>query len=143
MLLRTLLASPDSIGATLEQKRLDNSIRSVDLISRATLDAEGNWTPVGLVAGAVVGTIRRMRGHVRGISQLFRQPSSGEALRNQRSATRVCSDEWSLSWRAHTYHRRGANNGNAGMLSRLPLPATDEGRMFTAASLCPTVLACT
>ena len=49
--------STDGIGATLEQKQADGSIRPIVFISRATLDAECNWTPLDLEAGAIVWAI--------------------------------------------------------------------------------------
>ena len=47
-------ASNDGLGATLEQKQPDNTIKPIVFISRATLDAERNWTPLDLEAGAIV-----------------------------------------------------------------------------------------
>ena len=54
-------ASTAGPGATLGQEQPDGSIRPIVYISRATLDNEQNWTPMGLEAGCVVWSIRRLR----------------------------------------------------------------------------------
>ena len=54
-------AKTDCLGATLEQEQPGGSIRPIVYISRATLTAEWNWTPMELEAGCVVWSIRGLR----------------------------------------------------------------------------------
>ena len=58
---------PPDLGATLEQKQPDGSIRPIVYISRATLDNEQNWTPMELEAGCVVWSIRPLRRYLFGV----------------------------------------------------------------------------
>lgn len=53
-------ASTDGLGAVLEQKQQDGTIKPIVFISRATLSAERNWTPLDLEAGAIVWSIKRL-----------------------------------------------------------------------------------
>ncbi|CAB1107122.1 unnamed protein product [Ectocarpus sp. CCAP 1310/34] len=59
-------ASLGGLGATLKQEQADGSVRPIVFISRSTLDAERNWTPLDLEAGAIVWAIKRLRGYLRG-----------------------------------------------------------------------------
>ena len=100
-------------------------------ISRATLDSEQNWTALDLEAAAVVWSIKRLRGYLRGTKLKVLTDSS--ALQNIGKIAdhnpRVSG--WAEFFGAYTYavhHRPGTQNGNADMLSRLPLPATEEDR---------------
>ena len=47
-------ASVDGLGATLEQEQKGGSIRPIVFISRANLESERHWTPLGLEAGSIV-----------------------------------------------------------------------------------------
>ena len=49
------------LGATLEQKQLDGSIRPIVYISRTTLSNERYWTPMELEAGCIVWSVRHLR----------------------------------------------------------------------------------
>eukprot|EP00752_Nemacystus_decipiens_P012512 g11082.t1 len=73
-------ASVDGLGATLEQEQPDGTIRPIVFISRATLDAERNWTALDLEAGAVVWAIKRLRAYLRGTQ--FRIFTDSSALEN-------------------------------------------------------------
>jgi len=73
-------ASTDGLGATLEQKQPDGTIKPIVFISRATLDAERNWTPLDLEAGAIVWAIKRLREYLRGTK--FCILSDNSALQN-------------------------------------------------------------
>eukprot|EP00752_Nemacystus_decipiens_P002032 g1947.t1 len=73
-------ASVDGLGATLEQEQPDGTIRPIVFISRATLDAERNWTALDLEAGAVVWAIKRLRAYLRGTK--FRIFTDSSALEN-------------------------------------------------------------
>ena len=124
-------ASADGLGATLEQKQKDGSVKPIVFISRATLDAERNWTALDLEAGAIVWSIKRLREYLRGTT--FCILSDNKALENMHKISehnpRV--QRWIEFLSAYQYtlkHRSGAANGNADMLSRLPLPATDEDK---------------
>ena len=124
-------ASNDGLGATLEQKQPDNTIKPIVFISRATLDAERNWTPLDLEAGAIVWGVKRLREYLRGTK--FCIISDNQALQNMHKISdhnpRVA--RWIEFLSAYQYtvvHRPGATNGNADMLSRLPIPATEADK---------------
>ena len=53
-------ASNDGLGATLEQKQTDGTAKPIVYISRATLDAERNWTASDLEAASIVWAIKRL-----------------------------------------------------------------------------------
>ena len=71
-------ASVDGFGGTLEQEQTDGSILPVVFISRATLESERHWTPLDLVAGRIVWSIKRLRGYL--WSTTFRIFSDHKAL---------------------------------------------------------------
>lgn len=65
-------ASIDDSGATLEQEQKDGSIRPIVFISRATLEPERHWTPLGLKADSIVWSIKRLlRGYLWGTKFTF------------------------------------------------------------------------
>ena len=68
----------DGVGAALEQKRVDGSVRPIAYISRGTLDSERNWTPLNLKAGSIVWAINRLRSYLWGAK--FRKFSDYKAL---------------------------------------------------------------
>ena len=47
-------ASNDDLGATLEQKQSDGTVKPMAYIYRATLGAERNWTALDLEAASIV-----------------------------------------------------------------------------------------
>ena len=98
-------------------------------ISRSTLDSERNWTALDLEAGAIVWAIKRLRGYLRGTHfQIWTDNQPLENLsRLAEHNPRV--QRWLELLTAYQYtlkHRSGASNGNADMLSRLPVPATEH-----------------
>ena len=120
-------ASSDGLGAALEQEQKDGSVRPIVFISRATLDAERNWTALDLEAGAVVWAIKRLREYLRGTH--FRIYSDNKALESlsKISEHNPRVQRWIEFLQAYSYtleYRRGASNGNADMLSRLPIEPT-------------------
>ena len=122
-------ASTDGLGATLEQEQLDDSIRPIVYISRATLFNERNWTPMELEAGCVVWSIRRLRRYL--FSVFFLIFTDHECLqqisRIGESKPRI--QRWMEFLSAYNYrlsYRRGRDNANADFLSRLPVPPTAE-----------------
>ena len=122
-------ASQDGLGATLEQEQPSGDIKPIVFISRATLDAERNWTALDLEAGAVVWSIKRLRGYLRGTK--FRIFTDSSALENMAKIAdhnpRVSRwTEFLTAYQYTVHHRPGSKNGNADMLSRLPLPPTEE-----------------
>ena len=79
----------------------------------------------------MVWSIKRLRGYLRGTK--FKVFTDSSALQNIGKIAdhnpRV--SRWVEFLGAYTYtvhHRPGTQNGNADMLSRLPLPATEEDR---------------
>ena len=122
-------ASTAGLGATLEQKQPDGSIRPIVYISRATLDNEQNLTPMELEAGCVVSSIRRLRRYLFGVYFLV--------LINHQCLQQICKigetkpriQRWMEFLSAYNFrlsYRRGQGNANADFLSRLPLPPIAE-----------------
>ena len=50
-------------GAALEQEQPDGSVRPISYLSRAALDSERHWTPLGLEACSIFWGIKRLRGY--------------------------------------------------------------------------------
>ena len=123
-------ASTDGLGATLEQEQPDGSIRPIVYISRATLFNERNWTPMELEAGCVVRSIRRLRRYL--FSVFFLIFTDHECLQQiskiDDSKPRI--ERWMEFISVYNYHlsyRRGRDNANADILSRLLiLPTTED-----------------
>ena len=122
-------ASTAGLGATLERKQPDGSIRPIVYISRVTLDNEHNWTRMELKAGCVVWSIIRLRRYLFGVyflvftvHQCLQQTCKiGETIpRIQRWIEFLSAYNFRLSY------RRGQENANADFLSRLPLPPIEE-----------------
>ena len=122
-------ASTAGLGATLEQEQPDGSIRPIVYISRATLDNEQNWTPMGLEVGCVVWSTEHLRRYLFGVyfmvftdHQCFHQICKiGEIKpRIQRWMEFLSAYNFRLSY------QRGQENANADFLSRLPLPPIEE-----------------
>ena len=121
----------DDFGAALEQGQPDGSVRPIAYTSRATLDFERHWTPLGLEARSIVWTIKRLRGYLWGTK--FRVFSDHEAIESIGKVgdhnTRV--QRWLEFLTAFDYtleYRTGSANGNAEFLSRLPEPAIEHDR---------------
>ena len=68
----------DGFGAALEQEQTDCSTKPIAYISRATLDSEGQWTPLDLEACSIVWALKRLRGYLWGTK--FRVFSDHKAL---------------------------------------------------------------
>ena len=124
-------ASTTGLGATLEQEQPDGTVKPIVFISRATLDSEQNWTALDLEAAAVVWSIKRLRGYLRGTKLKVLTDSSALQNIGKIADHNPRVSRWVEFLGAYTYtvhHRPGTQNGNADMLSRLPLPATEEDR---------------
>ena len=118
-------ASTAGLGATLEQKQPDCSIRPIVYISRTTLDNEQNWTPMELEAGCVVWSIRRLRRYLFGV--YFLVFTDHQCLQQicKIGETKPRIQRWMEFLSAYSFrlsYRRGQENANADFLSRLPLP---------------------
>ena len=122
-------ASTAGLGATLEQKQPDGSIRPIVYISRATLDNEQNWTPMELEAGCVVWSIRCLRRYLFGV--YFLVFTDRQCLQQIRKIGEIKPRiqrwmEFLSTYNFHLSYRRGQENANADFLSRLPLLPIDE-----------------
>ncbi|CAB1099790.1 unnamed protein product [Ectocarpus sp. CCAP 1310/34] len=119
----------DGLGAILEQEQADGSVRPIVFISRSTLDAERNWTPLDLEAGAIVWAIKRLRGYLRGTH--FQIWTGNQALENiskvgDHSPSVQRWLEFLTTYQYTLKHRPGSSNSNVDMLSRLPMPPTPQ-----------------
>lgn len=56
----------DRLGAALAQEQLGDSRRPIACISRATLDSESHWTPLGLEADSIVCAIKCLQAYLWG-----------------------------------------------------------------------------
>ena len=122
-------ASTAGLGATLEQKQPDDSIRPIVYISRATLDNEKNWIPMELEAGCVVWSIRRLRRYLFGVYFLV--------FTHHQCLQQICKIEetkpriqrWMEFISAYNFrlsYRRGQEKANDDFLSRLALSPIAE-----------------
>ena len=124
-------ASIDGFGATLEPKQKQGSIRPIVFISHATLESERHWTPLDLEAGSIVGSIKRLRGCLWGIS--FRICSDHKALESRAKVAEHNPRvrrwlEFIAAYRHTLEYRKCTANRNADFLSRLPMPASEDDR---------------
>ena len=122
-------ANTAGLGATLEQKQPDGSIRPIVYISRATLDNEQNWTPMELEAGCVVWSIRRLRRYLFGV--YFLVFTDHQCLQQicKMGETKPRIQRWMEFLSAYNFrlsYRRGQENANADFRSPLPLPPIEE-----------------
>ena len=136
-------ASTAGLGATLEQEQPDVSIRPIVYISRATLDNEQNWTPMELVAGCVVWSIRRLRRYLFGVYLLVFTDHQCLQQICKIGETKPRIQRWTKFLSAYNFrlsYRRGQENADADFLSRLPLPPIDEDISGASALTDPVVL---
>ena len=120
-------ASVDGLGAVIEQKQSDNSIRPLGFLSRTTMPNERNWSATELECAAIVWAVEKNRQLFYGIP--FVVVSDHQPLKNLESSfTKVNRVQRWYFLSAYSYtleYRPGKVNGNADLLSRLPLPATE------------------
>ena len=134
-------ASIDGFGATLEQEQPDGSVRPIVFISRATLDNERHWTPLDLEAGSIVWSIKRLRGYLWSTPfSIFSDHKALESLSKigEKNARVQRWLEYLTAFRYTLEYRKGASNGNADFLSRLPLAPTDQDRHGSTSLAPPT-----
>ena len=120
-------ASTAGLGAVIEQKQPDDSIRPLCFLSRTTYPNEARWSPTELECGAIVWAIKKNRTLFFGIP--FEVYSDHQPLRNLESLAEKNNlvQRWFDFLAAYTYelkYRPGRENLNADLMSRLPLPAT-------------------
>ena len=121
-------ASIDGLGAVIEQLQPDSSTRPLCFLSRTTLPNERNWSATELECAAIVWAVKKNRQLFYGIP--FVVVSDHQPLKNLESlSTKVNRvQRWYDFLSAYTYtleYRPGKQNGNADLMSRLPLPATE------------------
>ena len=121
----------DGFGAALKQEQEDGSTKPIAYISRATLNPERHWTPLGLEASSIVWDLKRLRSHLQ--DPKFRIFSDHKALESigkvRNHNTRVQRWlEFLAAFDCTLKYRKGSVNGNADFLSRLPEPATEHDR---------------
>ena len=119
----------DRLGTVVEQEQSDGTTRPVCFLSRATLPNEKNWSATELECAAIVWAVKKNRQLFYGIP--FVVMSDHQPLKNLESlATKVNRvQKWYDLLSAYTYklvYRPGRMNGNADLMSRLPLPATKD-----------------
>ena len=100
-------------------------------ISRAKLDSESHWTPLGSEAGSIVWDLKRLRGYLWGTK--FRIFSDHKALEStikvgNRNARVQRWPEFLTAFDHTVECRKGSANGNADVLSRLPEPPMEHVR---------------
>lgn len=120
-------ASTDGLGAVVEQDQPDGTTRPLCFLSRSTLPNERNWSATELECGALVWAIKKNRQLFYGIP--FEVVTDHQPLLNLESLSSKVNrvQRWYDFLSAYTYtltYRPGKKNGNADMMSRLPLPAT-------------------
>ena len=120
-------ASIDGLGVVVEQAQPYTSTRPICFLSRSTLPNKRNWSATELECAAIVWAVKKNRQLFYGIP--FVVVSDHQPLKHLESlATKVNRvQRWYDFLSAYTYtleYRPGKNNGNADVLSRLPLPAT-------------------
>ena len=130
-------ASTDGLGATLEQEQPDGSIRPiVYIIGRETLANEQNWTPMELEAGCVVWNIRRLCRYLVTVFVLIYTDHECLQQTSNIGESKPRIQQWMEFLSAYNYrlsYRRGRENANADVLSRLPiLPTTEDISGFSA-----------
>ena len=121
----------DGFGAALEQEQDDHTIRPVVFNSHAIIESERHWTPLDLEPSSIVWSINRLRGYLWGTN--FRIISDDKALESPNKIGEYNSrvQRWLEFLTAYNYTReylKGSANGSAGVLFRLPLPATELDR---------------
>ena len=120
-------ASIDGLGAVVDQAQPDTPTRPLRLLRRSTLPNVRNWSATELECAAIVWAAKKNRELFYGIP--FVVVSDHQPLKILESlATKVNRvQRWYDFLSAYTYtleYRPEKNNGNADVLSRLPLPAT-------------------
>ena len=122
-------ASCDGLGAVIEQQQQDGTIQPLSFLSRTTLPNERAWSATELECGAMVWAIKKNRHLFYGIP--FQVVSDHQPLRNMASLATKNNrvQRWFDFLSAYQYeivYRPGTANSNADMMSRLPLPATED-----------------
>lgn len=117
------------MGAIIEQKQKDGTVRPLYYMSRSTFPNEQKWSATELECGAIVWAIKKNRTLFYGIP--FEIYSDHQPLKNLASLANKVNrvQRWFDFLSAYTYtlnYRPGKLNGNADLLSRLPLPATEQ-----------------
>ena len=121
-------ASVDDLGAVIEQMQPDQSNRPLCFLNRSTVPNERNWSATELECAAIVWAPKNNRQRFYGIP--FVVVSDHQPLEKLQSlSTKVNRvQRWFDFLSAYTYtleYKPGKSNGNADLLSRLPLPATE------------------
>ena len=124
-------ASTDGLGAVVEQEQSDATTRPLCFLSWATLPNDKNWSATKLECAAIVWAVKKNRQLFYGIP--FIVVSDHQSLKNLESlAAKVDRvQRWYDVLSAYTYklvYRPGRLNGNADLMSRLPLPVTDDAQ---------------
>ena len=119
----------DVLGAVVEQEQRDGTTRPICFLSRATLPNEKDWSATELECAAIVWAVKKNRQLFYGIP--FDVISDHQPLKNLESLpTKVNRvQRWYDFLSAYTYklvYRPGKLNGNADLMSRLPLPALED-----------------
>ncbi|CAM9593823.1 unnamed protein product, partial [Sphacelaria rigidula] len=126
-------ASLDGLGAVVEQRQEDNTVRPLIFLSRGTLPDERNWSVSELeaaaIAAAIVWAIKKNRRLLYGVP--FEIYADHQPLRNLLSLAEKVPrvQRWHDFLSAYTYeikYKPGRVNANADMLSRLPQPPDDN-----------------
>ena len=106
-------------------------MRSIDYISRATLDSERHWTPLDLEASSIVWAIKHLRGYLWGAKFRIWSDHTAHGSIGKVGIHNARVQRW-LEFRTafdHTLeYRKGSANPEADFLSRLPEPAAEHDR---------------
>ena len=134
-------ASVDGLGAVVEQEQSDDMTHPICFLSRATLPHEKSWSPRQLECAVIVWAMKKTRQLFYGIT--FVVMSDNQPLKNLESlATKVNREQrWYDFLSAYTYklvYRPWRLNGNADLMSRLPLTATKDALDATLCLTDPT-----
>ncbi|CAM9887102.1 unnamed protein product, partial [Sphacelaria rigidula] len=113
----------NGLGAAVEQRQEDNTVRPLIFLSRGTLPNERNWSVSELEAAAIVWAIKKNRRLFYGVP--FGICTDHQPLRNLLSLAEKFPrvQRWHDFSSAYTYkikYKPGRVNADAGMLSRLP-----------------------
>ena len=120
-------ASVDGLGAVIEQKQSDDSIRPLGFLSRTTMPNKRNWSATELECAAIVWAVKKNRQLFYGIPVVV--VSDHQPLKNLESLSTKVNRfqrryDFLSAYSKTLEYRPGTANGNADLLSCLPLPAT-------------------